>query len=416
MSNTLFTSLFIGLLALGLLTQAFLVARHSANIRRHRSVVPDAFRDQIPLAAHQKAADYTVARVRLGMVDLCVNSLLILVWTLGGLLDLLDQAWRSAGLGTLLTGTGLMASFIAANALLEMPVSIYRTFCLEQKFGFNKTTWKLFLMDMAKQALLFAGIGLPLIIVVLWIMSAAGSLWWIYVWLTWLGFNLLMMWAYPAFIAPLFNKFRPLEDAGLRQRIEDLLARNGFTSQGIFVMDGSPRSTHGNAYFTGLGANKRIVFFDTLMSELTPPEIEAVLAHELGHFKCHHIGKRILSMALLVFAGMALLGWLIGADWFYQGLGVTVPSTYMALTLFMLIAPVFTFFLQPLFSWLSRLHEFEADEFAAQQAQSDNLVQALVKLYRENANTLTPDPLYSAFHDSHPPAPVRIAHLHGRPG
>jgi STE24 endopeptidase len=248
-------------------------------------------------------------------------------------------------------------------------------------------------------------------VLVLWTMDNAGSLWWFYVWLIWLSFSLFMMWAYPAFIAPLFNKFRPLENQALKQRIENLLSRNGFTSQGIFVMDGSTRSTHGNAYFTGLGANKRIVFFDTLIDELSPEEIEAVLAHELGHFKCNHIKKRIVTLGVVFFIGLALLGWLINMPWFYTGLGVTEPSTYMALLLFIVIAPVFTFFLQPVFSWISRQHEFEADDFAAAQAQTENLIQALVKLYKENANTLTPDPVYSAFHDSHPPAPIRIKHL-----
>ena len=242
-------------------------------------------------------------------------------------------------------------------------------------------------------------------------MNNSGSLWWLYVWLTWLIFSLVMMWAYPAFIAPLFNKFRPLQDQHLKQRIENLLGRNGFTSNGIFVMDGSTRSTHGNAYFTGLGANKRIVFFDTLIDELSHDEIEAVLAHELGHFKCNHIKKRIITLGFVFFIGCALLGWLINMPWFYEGLGISEPSKYIALLLFLIISPVFTFFLQPVFSYISRQHEYEADDFAASQAQTHNLIQALVKLYKENANTLTPDPVYSAFHDSHPPAPIRIAHL-----
>ena len=282
---------------------------------------------------------------------------------------------------------------------------------IQQMMGFNKTTLKTFVIDLLKNSLLIMMIGTPLLALVLWLMENSGTGWWIWVWFTWLGFSLFMMWAYPAFIAPLFNKFRPLENEDLRKRIVDLLSRNGFKSSGIFVMDGSSRSTHGNAYFAGLGKNKRIVFFDTLMTELSNDEIEAVLAHELGHFKCNHIVKRLTILGLVFFAGLALLGWLIGMPWFYQGLGVEKASPYMALMLFVMASPAFTFFLQPVFSSISRRHEFEADDFAAAQAQTGNLITALVSLYRENANTLTPDPLYSAFHDSHPPAPIRIAHL-----
>jgi STE24 endopeptidase len=337
------------------------------------------------------------------------------LWTLGGGLDLLDGLWRGAGLAPLWTGTGFITSVIAISAILDLPVQAYFIFGLEERFGFNRMTARLFVTDLVKQAVLFVLLGVPMVIVVLWITTGAGALWWFWVWLVWLGFSLVMMWAYPAFIAPWFNRFRPLEDEALARRIQDLLKRNGFESRGVFVMDGSARSTHGNAYFTGMGASKRIVFFDTLLAELTHEEIEAVLAHELGHFKSRHITKRIAIMAALSFAGLALLAWLIHQPWFYSGLGVSRPSAYMGLTLFLMVSPVFTFFLQPMFSWLSRRHEFEADDFAAQQAHTVNLVQALVKLYRENANTLTPDPLYSAFHDSHPPAPIRIAHLQARP-
>ena len=391
-----------------------LAVRHIRHVRGNRAAVPEAFRDRITLSAHQRAADYTAARTRAGLIEFLFGNLVLLGWTLAGGLQFLDTVWRTHAAPGIVLGTGFILSVILIASILDLPFAIYRTFVLEQRFGFNKTTPRLFVTDMLKQAMLLLVIGTPMIALVLWIMQAAGPLWWVYVWLTWLGFNLLMMWAYPAFIAPLFNKFRPLEDASLQQRIEALLDRNGFASQGVFVMDGSARSTHGNAYFTGMGTNKRIVFFDTLVNELSPEEIEAVLAHELGHFRCHHIRKRIAIMGLTFFAGLALLGWLINAPWFYSGLGVQTASTHMALTLFALIAPVFTFFLVPLFSYLSRRHEFEADDFAAAQAQTENLIQALVKLYRENANTLTPDPLYSAFHDSHPPAPIRIAHLSAR--
>jgi len=385
--------------------------RHIRYIAAHRGQVPDAFADRIPLDDHQKAADYTRAKVRLRLVEYVVSVVLLLIWTFGGGLDLLDSTWRSTGLGPLWLGVGFMLSAFAIMALLDLPLDAYRTFVLEQRFGFNKMTPGTFIGDIIKNTIVFLIIGTPLLAVVLWIMQNTGSWWWLYVWLTWMGFSLVMMWAYPAFIAPLFNKFRPLEDEALRDRIVRLLDRNGFESNGIFVMDGSARSTHGNAYFTGLGSNKRIVFFDTLLDELSHEEIEAVRAHELGHFKCRHIAKRMTLLGIISLAGLALLGWVIDAGWFYSGLGINTPSTHMALTLFMMIAPVFMFYLQPVFSHISRQHEFEADNFAAGQAHTKNLVQALVKLYKGNANTLTPDPLYSAFHDSHPPAPIRIAHL-----
>jgi STE24 endopeptidase len=414
MNLNAFSVLFLLFLAGALCVQGLLVLRHVGHVRRHRDQVPEAFRERIPAAAHRKAADYTSARVRAGFVEFVISLAILLVWTLGGALSAVDGFWRTQIDGQIGVGTAFIVSVLLIGAVLDLPFSVYRTFVLEQRFGFNRTTPRLFLADLFKQTLLFAIIGVPMIVLVLWIMEGTGGAWWLFVWLTWLAFSLAMMWAYPAFIAPLFNRFRPLEDQALRRRIEDLLARNGFTSNGIFVMDGSARSTHGNAYFTGLGGNKRIVFFDTLMNELSHEEIEAVLAHELGHFKCRHISKRIVTLAAVFLFGLALLGWLIDQPWFYTGLGVTQPSTYMGLALFVMVSPVFTYFLQPLFSWMSRRHEFEADDFAAAQAQTANLIQALVKLYRENANTLTPDPLYSAFHDSHPPAPIRIAHLNAK--
>jgi len=373
--------------------------------------VPEAFSDKIPVEAHHKAADYTQAKVKTGMTELIISSVFLLLWTLAGGLHLLDNWWRSFELSEIWTGTGFILSVFVIMTILDLPLSIYRTFKLEQSFGFNKMTPKIFIMDMIKNGVVGLLIGTPLLLLVLWIMENSGSYWWLYVWATWLSFSIFMMWAYPAFIAPLFNKFRPLEEGELKTRIENLLTRNGFKSQGIHVMDGSTRSAHGNAYFTGLGANKRIVFFDTLIDELSHDEIEAVLAHELGHFKCNHIKKRISVLGSVFLIGLAILGWLINETWFYNGLGVEQASTYMALILFLIVSPAFTFFLQPLFSFISRQHEFEADAFAASQAQTDHLITALVSLYRENANTLTPDPLYSAFHDSHPPAPIRIAHL-----
>src|SRR3972149_769715 len=409
-----FTVIFLAAALTSIVVHWLLTRRHIQHVRKHRATVPAAFVGKIPLAAHQKAADYTEAKVRLNLYELVIATVILLIWTIGGGLQLLDETWRSQGFPLLWTGTAMLLSFFAISSLLGLPLSYYRTFKLEQRFGFNKSTLKIFFSDIFKNMMLGLLIGTPMIVLVIWIMDNSGSLWWIYVWLTWLAFSLFMMWAYPAFIAPLFNKFRPLENQALKQRIENLLSRNGFTSQGIFVMDGSTRSTHGNAYFTGLGANKRIVFFDTLIEELSPEEIEAVLAHELGHFKCNHIKKRIVTLGVVFFIGLALLGWLINMPWFYSGLGVTEPAIYMALLLFIVIAPVFTFFLQPVFSWISRQHEFEADDFAAAQAQTENLIQALVKLYKENANTLTPDPVDSAFHDSHPPAPIRIKHLSTR--
>jgi STE24 endopeptidase len=407
----LFTSIFLISLSISIIVQWFLVQRHISHIRSHRKSVPEAFNDKIPLEAHHKAADYTQAKVKTGLAELIIGSAFLLLWTLAGGLQLLDSWWRSFGLSDIWAGTAFILSAFAIMSILDLPISIYRTFKLEESFGFNKTTAKIFIVDLLKNAVVGLIIGTPLLLLVLWIMENSGSYWWLYVWATWLSFSLIMMWAYPAFIAPLFNKFRPLDNEELRTRIENLLTRNGFKSQGIFVMDGSTRSSHGNAYFTGLGANKRIVFFDTLINDLSYDEIEAVLAHELGHFKCNHIRKRISVMGAVFLIGLGILGWLINEPWFYNGLGVEQASTYMALILFLMVSPAFTFFLQPLFSFMSRQHEFEADDFAAGQAQAENLITALVSLYRENANTLTPDPLYSAFHDSHPPAPIRIAHL-----
>jgi len=347
---------------------------------------------------------------------LIYDSLLLLGWTLGGGLEWLDNSWRAAELQPVITGTAVMFSAVLIMTVLDLPFSLYHTFVVEERFGFNRSTPAVFVTDLLKNALLLIIIGGPLIALALWIMEASGGLWWLYVWAVWTVFTLVMFWAYPAVIAPLFNKFSPLDNEALQQRIQALMDKCGFRSKGIFVMDGSKRSGHGNAYFTGFGSNKRIVFFDTLLESLNPPEIEAVLAHELGHFKLKHIQKRLLTTFALSLAALALLGWLAGQAWFYQGLGVSQPSPWMALLLFMLAMPVFTFFLQPLMSLLSRKHEFEADAYAVQQSSGADLIKALVKMYRENASTLTPDPLYSAFHDSHPPAPVRITHISANMG
>ena len=411
-----FTLIFVIAVALSLLVQQWLATRHIHHIQARRGQVPDAFAASITLATHQKAADYSIAKTRQSRIELLYDTALLLLWTLGGGLALLDALVQSSGWSPLASGVAVIMAFFFIGSLLDVPFAAWSTFGLETRFGFNRTTPTLFVTDLIKQALLLLLIGTPLIALILWLMQSAGSYWWLYVWAVWVGFSLLMMWAYPAFIAPLFNKFAPLENADLRSRIEALLTRCGFHSDGIFVMDGSRRSGHGNAYFTGLGRNKRIVFFDTLVNALEPDEIEAVLAHELGHFKRKHVQKRMIALMLLSLGGLALLGWLAGQPAFYRGLGVPEPALHMALLLFMLSAPVFSLFLQPVFSRLSRQHEFEADAYAAQQTGAHHLVSALVKLYRENASTLTPDPLYSAFHDSHPPAPVRVAKLGARTG
>ncbi len=403
--------LFVAALIVGLGVDLWLMRRQAATVLSHRESVPPAFSAHIPLAAHQKAADYTVVKLDLGGVELLVGALWLLLWTLGGGLNLLDQTWRNMELPVLWTGVGFTVSVVLLMALLDLPFAVYRTFVVEQRFGFNRTTPRMFTIDLLKHAALTLALGVPLAAVVLWLMGQAGWWWWLYVWLVWTGFGLFMMWAYPAFIAPLFNKFSALDNAELQARIQGLLQRSGFTSNGIFVMDGSSRSAHGNAYFTGLGANKRIVFFDTLINTLASDEIEAVLAHELGHFKRRHVQKRMIVMAIFSLAGLALLGWLMQQPWFYQGLGVDQPSVYAALILFLIAVPVFGFFMQPIAAWFSRKDEFEADDFAAQQADAGAMIRALVKLYQENASTLTPDALYSAFHDSHPPAPLRVAHL-----
>ena len=410
--NHAFTWIFLAALALSVATRLWLGARQARHVRAHRDAVPPSFAATISLASHQKAADYTVARGRLGMLDIWIGAALLLALTFGGALQALADVWaRIAAPGGILHGVALIVSLVLLLSALDLPLALYRTFVIEARFGFNRMTPALFFADLAKQALISALLGVPLVALVLWLMARMGELWWIWVWFAWAGFNLLVLLIYPTFIAPLFNKFSPLADRDLVARVEALLERCGFRSSGLYVMDGSKRSSHGNAYFTGFGAAKRIVFFDTLLARLAPGEVEAVLAHELGHFRRHHVWKRIAVLFAASFALLWVLGRLIDEPWFYQGLNVSTQSTATALVLFVLVAPVFTFFLNPLLALHSRRHEFEADAYAVSHANAAELEQALVKLYQENASTLTPDPIHSAFYDSHPPAATRIARL-----
>ncbi len=406
-----FSILFILALILSLAVQLWLSNRQTKMIQAHRAAVPEDFAEQITLEQHQKAADYSVAKLKVNKIELMYGALLLLGWTLGGGLDYIDNIIRSYQYGAIVTGLAVIFSIMLISAIIDMPFTLYRTFKIEQRFGFNRMTASQFIKDMLMQVVLTLVLAVPLVAGILWLMQDASPLWWVYVWAVLLSFGLLISWIFPTFIAPLFNKFMPLDNAELKKRITALMDRCGFASNGIFVMDGSKRSSHGNAYFTGLGKNKRIVFFDTLLETLDADEVEAVLAHELGHFKHHHVRKGLIVNALMMFAGLAILAWLIKQEAFYHALGVSQPSTYMALILFSMVMPLLSIYLQPIMSSLSRKHEFEADDFAAQQSKPQTLIKALVKLYRDNANTLTPDHLYSAFHDTHPPAPVRIAHL-----
>lgn len=406
-----FTILFLSMLTISTVMRFWLSYRQVKHIGDRRATVPESFEDKITLEEHQKAADYTTAKTRFGRLPLGYEVILLLIWTLGGGLELLDQTARGFELDIIWTGILVMLAYMFIAAALDLPFSIYSTFVIEEKFGFNRTTARTFVIDIVKGIALSLIIGIPLLYIVFWLMEQMGDNWWIYVWLVITGFSLLMMWVYPIWIAPLFNKFEPLEEGETLERIQGLLSRCGFSSNGVFVIDGSKRSSHGNAYFSGFGRNKRIVFFDTLLKMLDDDELEAVLAHELGHFKKKHIIKGMLISFGTTLAGLAILAWLMRNDWFYHSLGVSQASTYMALLLFTLVIPAFTFAFQPLFSMFSRKNEFEADAFAAEQTDASFLIKALVGLYKENSNTLTPDPLYSAFYDSHPPASVRIAHL-----
>ncbi|WP_367027471.1 M48 family metallopeptidase [Methylococcus sp. ANG] len=406
-----FTTLFLAALAVSSGIEYWLARRQASHVRLHRDRVPEAFRDSVSLEDHRKAADYTLAKGRLGDVGRIVGIAILLGFTLGGGIDAIAAIWNGFGLAPIATGVGIVLTTLLASQLLELPLNLYQTFRIEERFGFNRTTPRQFVIDLGLQTALSIVIGAPLLASILWVMDSTGAQWWIIAWAILMTFSILMSWAFPTLIAPLFNKFTPLADLTLRARIEALLERCGFHAQGIFVMDGSKRSGHGNAYFTGLGNNKRIVFFDTLVDSLNHDEIEAVLAHELGHFKRRHVLKMLAGTSLVTLAGFGLLGWLSGEDWFYQGLGVSEQSHAVALLLFMLVSPVFSVFLQPLMAYVQRRYEFEADDFAASQTRARYLVHALVKLYRENASTLTPDPLYAAFHYSHPPAAIRIDHL-----
>lgn len=408
-----FSILFAIALALTLSLKLWLGGRHIRHIALRRPEVPAAFRDSITREQHQHAADYTIAKTKLGLLSAWVDTALIAALTFGGGLQWLSLRAMQWFAAPLLSGLALIVAVSVISSLVSLPFSLYGTFGIETRYGFNKMTFALFLADQIKGLLLGAAIGLPLVALVLWLMDISGPLWWLWVWLVWSAFQLLMLAVFPTVIAPLFNKFQPLQDEALKARIESLLQRAGFKSQGVFVMDGSRRSSHGNAYFTGFGAAKRIVFFDTLLSQLSHDEIEAVLAHELGHFKRRHILKRIAMAFGLSLLLLWTLGQLLHAPWFYLGLGVAAPSTAMALILFFMAIPAFTFPLTPLSSLMSRRHEYEADDFAAEHTRADDLISALVKLYRDNAATLTPDPIHSTFYDSHPPAALRIQHLRG---
>jgi STE24 endopeptidase len=410
--TTILTIIFVSLLIATTLVRIWLARRHIDYVQANRGQVPAAFKENIALDAHQKAADYSTAKTKLVITEAVVQALLLSALTLGGGLQLIDDIWRSI-LPTqeIIRGALVICSAMLVSSFIDLPFEYYKTFVVDEKFGFNKMTPVMFFSDLVKHSLVGLALGAPILFAALWLMQSAGQYWWLYLWIIWSIFNLLMLAVYPTFIAPLFNKFAPLQDESLKQRIEALLTKCGFKSQGLFVMDGSSRSSHGNAYFTGFGASKRVVFFDTLLERLNIDEIEAVLAHELGHFKHKHVIKRIIILFLMSFLGLALLGWLINQPWFYAGLGVTQMSNYMALILFLLVSPIFLFLLRPVMASYSRKNEFEADDYAANHASAKDLVKALVKLYRDNASTLTPDPLHSAFYDSHPPAGIRISKL-----
>ena len=403
---------------MGLLVKLYLSSRQIRHVARHRDAVPAAFAATISLASHQKAADYTLTKARFGLLELAFGTAVLLGWTLLGGLDTLNQALagtRLAAWGPLAQQLALVAGFGLISGALDLPFTLYSTFRIEERFGFNKMSFKLWLGDLLKSTLVGIVIGLPIVALILWLMGSAGSLWWLWAWAVWMGFNLLILVLYPTVIAPLFNKFKPLEDESLKARVTALMQRCGFAAKGLFVMDGSKRSAHANAYFTGFGAAKRVVFYDTLLKQLSPAEVDAVLAHELGHFKHKHIIQRIVMLFAMSLAGFALIGYLSQQVWFYTGLGVRpnlgAPNDALALLLFMLAVPLFSFVISPLFAQLSRKHEFEADAYAAQQTDGRDLSSALLKLYQDNASTLTPDPLFVKFYYSHPPASERLARM-----
>ncbi|MBC7608083.1 MAG: M48 family metallopeptidase [Polaromonas sp.] len=414
----LFTLIFAAVLVLGLLLRFYLASRQIRHVARYRNDVPAVFASTISLQAHQKAADYTIAKARFGLFEMAFGAAVLLCWTLLGGIDMLNQVLKVSWLsdyGSLIPQLALLTVFGVIGGLLDLPFTLYSTFRIEERFGFNKMTFKLWLVDLVKGALVGAVIGLPIVALILWLMGSAGSLWWLWAWATWMGFNLLVLVLYPTVIAPLFNKFKPLDDEVLKARVTALMQRCGFAAKGLVVMDGSKRSAHANAYFTGFGAAKRVVFYDTLLNQLNPGEVDAVLAHELGHFKHKHIIKRIIGMFAMSLLGFALLGWLSLQVWFYTGLGVR-PSLggandALALLLFMLVVPLFSFFVSPVFAQFSRKHEFEADAYAVSQTDGKDLQSALLKLYKDNASTLTPDPVFVKFYYSHPPASERLARM-----
>ena len=412
------TFVFSAALVLGLLLKLYLSSRQIRHVARHRDTVPPAFAATISLASHQKAADYTLTKARFGLLELAFGSAVLLGWTLLGGLDSLNQALANSALaqwGPLATQMALVAGFGLISGALDLPFTLYSTFRIEERFGFNKMSLQLWLADLLKSTLVGMVIGLPIVALILWLMNSAGPLWWLWAWAVWMGFNLLVLVLYPTVIAPIFNKFKPLEDDSLKARVTALMQRCGFAAKGLYVMDGSKRSAHANAYFTGFGAAKRVVFYDTLLKQLSPAEVDAVLAHELGHFKHKHIIQRIVMLFAMSLAGFALIGYLSQQIWFYTGLGVRpnlgAPNDALALLLFMLAIPLFSFFISPLMAQLSRQHEFQADAYAAMQTDGRDLASALLKLYQDNASTLTPDPVFVKFYYSHPPASERLARM-----
>ena len=412
------TLVFSAALVLGLLLKLYLSSRQIRHVARHRDTVPQAFAATISLASHQKAADYTLTKARFGLLELAFGSAVLLGWTLLGGLDSLNQALANSALaqwGPLATQMALVAGFGLISGALDLPFTLYSTFRIEERFGFNKMSLQLWLADLFKSTLVGMVIGLPIVALILWLMDSAGPLWWLWAWAAWMGFNLLVLVLYPTVIAPIFNKFKPLEDDSLKARVTALMQRCGFAAKGLYVMDGSKRSAHANAYFTGFGAAKRVVFYDTLLKQLSPAEVDAVLAHELGHFKHKHIIQRIVMLFAMSLAGFALIGYLSQQIWFYTGLGVRpnlgAPNDALALLLFMLAIPLFSFFISPLMAQLSRQHEFQADAYAALQTDGRDLASALLKLYQDNASTLTPDPVFVKFYYSHPPASERLARM-----
>lgn len=416
MQSMTLTLIFAVFVAAALLTKLWLDGRQIRHVARHREQVPPAFADEVSLEQHQRAAAYTIDKLRFGLITGAVGSAVLIAWTLLGGLHELNLVIREAIFprwGALPYQLALLGAFSLISGVIDLPLSAWSTFRIEQKHGFNRMTWGMWWGDLVKQTLLGVLLGAPIAALILWLMGAAGRQWWLWAWAAWVAFSLLLMVIFPIFIAPLFNKFEPLDDESLAQRVTNLMTRCGFKAKGLFVMDGSRRSAHANAYFTGLGASKRVVFFDTLLKKLSHGEVEAVLAHELGHFKHKHVLKRMVMMFVLSLLGFALLGWLTRQVWFYQGLGVNpnmaAPNDGLALLLFMLALPSFMFFVSPVFAYFSRRDEYQADAYACQQAARDDLASALIKLYKDNSSTLTPDPVYVRFHYSHPPASERLA-------